>query len=279
MWKNNASLVQFLLQSPPETNYVLLANDVDELSNFERAVTASNLPQQRLAQWQHQLYYCPASTMPAVVSDLLLAWTSPMTVIDVEQPLQQGLAQPTMSIPRLDCLYAWCSWPVDGQATNVSYKADPCQPVNTSDTWLVFSDVMTYVSCACALQTVLMKTSRCPLDQVLQLASSAQATGIILVAAQAAEVVPLIGDQVTASGNPGNLVVTAVAYNDGLMVNASLAVNTTVVYTSYPQVGLMAGLDRQGRWFELGWEKYAYLMMLGWQAQVRVSCCFLHVNG
>ena len=82
---------------------------------------------------------------------------------------------------------------------------------------------------------------------------------------------PLLGDQVTASGDPGSLVVTAVAFNDGVTLNTSLVTDSTVKYATLSQPGLKLGLDASGQWFELGWEKYAYLMMLGWQAQVRVQ--------
>eukprot|EP00730_Choanoeca_flexa_P007592 TRINITY_DN12354_c0_g2_i4.p1 TRINITY_DN12354_c0_g2~~TRINITY_DN12354_c0_g2_i4.p1 ORF type:complete len:626 (+),score=124.04 TRINITY_DN12354_c0_g2_i4:185-2062(+) len=258
MWMQPDSLSRYLNDSPNETNYVILADDEALLQQLQINVNISSVTPSRLEQWHKQLFFCRTANLSSPVLDLLNAWTSPLTVIEVEQPYEQ----PRISLARFDCLYAWCTWPQDEQAFNVVYQPDPCQPSNSSHMWLVSPD-----------------TSACTIAEICTLAQAAGAPGIIIAAANDSSYLPLIGDQVAADANPGNLIVTVVSHTDGLVLRDSVTkTNATVVFNTDPVPGLMAGIDAQGRWFELGWEKYAYMMMLGWQAQYQIYLQQLHAN-
>lgn len=193
----------------------------------------------RKASWIARLLVgsAPADEI-AGLGSVLAQWQSPLLGIQLAE-------HPEVFIPRLDCRYTWCPWPDEIQPIQLVATRPDCS-IDSTTTFVVAS------------------LSNCNLSQAISYATNAGASGLVLIQDGGKMLQPVGSDNMDAPNFP----VTMISSTDGALLLEFIqdrTVNATLGYSGIN--GQAVSIDYRGRLLEIGWEKYATLEMLSWQAQ------------
>lgn len=296
----NASADALLTQAPTDTDYLFLpsasamnASGSEAVQRLQAQLAArlsllqslGTLSLARAAAWRAALHFgALAPANGSFIAEWLSTWTSPWKSIAADD----GSGAPEVVAPRLDGHYTWCAWPGDGDTGILLDAGDACQPPSAAfAAWQSQPTLGSHTgktlrvsppsppSPAPIYWLADLASARCNVSTAIANAQRQGAAGVLFAQAltPAEPVLQVLGTDAAAAANPVDVSVATVAASDAAAMRARIhkaaasGRNATVVFRNSLGPGLLVGLDSGGRLIELGWEKYATLMMLGWQAQ------------
>eukprot|EP00041_Stephanoeca_diplocostata_P019331 m.414820 g.414820 ORF g.414820 m.414820 type:complete len:630 (-) comp21275_c1_seq2:3608-5497(-) len=166
------------------------------------------------------------------------------------------------SVARLDCRYQWCPWPDEIQEIKICDAGIACADVDSSDA--CFShDHSTF-----ALVQLEHAPSDCTVESAATIIQKAGAAGVIVAERTDASFVPAGRN----SAVPGvNIPVSTILSTAGAALADAIKqlgagdLNATLGYDTVSP-GYFVGIDARGMVAEVGWQKFATLEMLAWEA-------------
>lgn len=254
MVNDEASIDGFLTAGPSGATVVLSSRSSSAAqAALESRITARLQLQESSVQkaWADRLYFTNGPAPKAVSAELLGVldtWHSPRNIISASAG--------AVNVSRLDCRYAWGPWPSQDEELRLSYAGDACSLSNSSNVTLASKDVLLTVS----------QAQNCSIDAGIAAVIRAGAGNIVLAQPEGSLLVPM-GAAAPESQGP-NAMVTSVSAEGGRLlkklIDVSVIINVTLPTQAGP--GQLLAVDARGRLQEVGWEKYATLQMVTWEA-------------
>ena len=161
----------------------------------------------------------------------------------------------SLNISRIDCHYTFCPWPSERQGFTIVNSNHPCTP-------------RPYNGSSAVLVLLASSHENCTAEQAAAQNIAAGAKGVVVAAATSEDLLYPIGVGAGA-GNAGlSEWATMVSFEDGNKLAKLLS--TREISANFQTVsgpGQTIAIDTHGRLHEVGWEKYATLRLIGWEAQ------------
>ena len=258
MTSDAGSIDGFLAEGPSGAQVVFSSSGTTaHLHDLRSRITARLTAQPVVvrSKWQGHLHFTNATAKQSISAALLDAttgWLSPRNAISVENG--------TRNISRLDCHYTWCPWPTQDATLHLSYAGDACSFTNTSNVTISSLDVLLNIS----------HTINCSVITGVNAVIRAGARNVVLAEQNGAYPTPLGAAHPEMAGPA--VMVTTVSAQAGAqlrsLMTATHGSNGTINATlpTLAGAGQFLAVDATGRLAEVGWEKYALLQMVSWEA-------------
>lgn len=252
MASDNSSIDAFLGDGPNGVQFLLTSNSKNTVDKLESAVMArlKMMSTSLQASWSRHLHFANTTENLAWV---LGQWPTPRNMLSL------GSGSAALNASRLDCEYISCPWVDQNAMWVIEDGGEGCD------------NITRHISNYALVRLNPIKFPKCTPEVAAAQAATQGASGVLLAQRPNAGLVAVGAPGFTPIPWANAIPVTMVDYATGYHVAATLATqgaNATMNATFFTTAGTgqWVAIDAQGRLRQVGWEKYATLRMLNWEA-------------